>query len=192
MSLFSVKDLKTTKTNSKKGKGLVTAVGEALYLPVLNKKSLDEIVSEFRMGIEVHFVSDGAFSIHHLLAYLLKITGTAQVHIVTWTITELPARSLVMLKQDGLINHLSCIIDDRVKTRTPKSFQLLDENCEKLVQKKCHAKGFLIRNENWSIVVKSSMNFTKNPRIEDGSIFFTQELYDFQKSWIENILNDEL
>lgn len=192
MSLFSIKDLKTTKTNSQKGKGLATAVGEALYLPILAKKELEEALSEVCMGKTIHYVSDGAWSMHELLAFLLKITRTAKVYIVTWTITEIPARSLLMMKQDGLIGHLSCIIDDRVRTRTPKSYQLLEQTCDRLLEKKCHSKNIVILNDNWQISVVATANFSKNPRIESGVITFDKETTIFHQRWIENIINDEL
>ncbi len=189
MSLFSIKDLKITKTNSQKGKGLATAVGEALYLPILAKKELEEALSEVRMGKTIHYVSDGAWSMHELLAFLLKITRTAKVYIVTWTITEIPARSLLMMKQDGLISHLSCIIDDRVRTRTPKSYQLLEQTCDRLLEKKCHSKNIVILNDNWQISVVATANFSKNPRIESGVITFDKDTTIFHQRWIESIWN---
>lgn len=187
MSLFSVKSLETNKINSKKGKGIVTAVGEALYLPVLAKKELERTLGEVEMGKTIHYVSDGAWSMHELLGYLLKITGTAQVYIVTWTMTEIPARSLLMLKKDGLISHLSCIIDDRVRTRTPKSFQLLEQTCDRLLEKKCHSKNVVIINENWQIAVVATANFSKNPRIESGVITCDRDITEFHENWIEGM-----
>lgn len=187
MSLFKIKNL--TAEVRKKGRGEVKAVGEALYLPPISRKELETAIGTVKMGQQICYITDGAWSMHELLAYLLKQTGRAKVYIVTWTITEVPARSLLMLKKDNLISELHCVIDDRVRSRTPKSFQLLEQTCDRLLEKKCHSKNIIIENEEWQIGVISTANFSKNPRIESGVIDCNRQTAEFFRQFIDTLWN---
>ena len=50
-----------------------------------------------------------------------------------------------------------------------------------------HAKFFLLRNDNWHICVRSSMNLNRNPRLEQFDLDDSKELCDFFQGIISEI-----
>lgn len=187
--LFKLSDIEVKKPNKAQGSGIWLADGEALYLPDVSKKALQVAIGELSEGQTAQFYTYGAWSMHELVAYCLKQTGAARVYIATWTITETPARSLLSLKQEGLITELYCVVDDRVRTRTPKSYQLLQSICDRLHDARCHAKVVVIKGGAFPVTILTSANFTKNPRYESGAIFTTAGAAEFHTNWITKLCN---
>lgn len=138
----------------------------------------------------VVWVSDGNWSMHQLLMGLLDITGPASVHIATYAMGETPARIILQLKEAGLITELYCAIDNRVDTRSAGSLQLIMSISDRYVLDDIHAKVTVIENDEWTITVIGSANYTENKRKEAGVIILTRTAADQQLLWIKKCLND--
>ena len=136
----------------------------------------------------LHFVSRGQWSMHELLEAMLRRSGPAAVFLTTWTVTEDPVRKIFLLKQEGLIKSLSCVLDYRIKGRKPKPFQLLEHTADRIALTQCHAKAAVVRGESLSLTCLSSANFSRNPRIEAGIICEGEAVADFHQSWIEKTI----
>lgn len=148
-----------------------------------------ESIGELEENKIIKYKSSGSWSTHELLAYLIAKTGPADVYISTWTMGEDPARSIFQLKEKGLIKQLHCLFDYRIDTRAGEAFQFMKSIATTVRLDKCHAKVFVLKNERWGVTVVGSSNFSKNRRIEAGTIFINQEAADFDAHWITNIIN---
>lgn len=138
----------------------------------------------------IKFMSKGAWSMHELLAYLVEKTGPADVHLSAWTMSEDPARVIYKLKEEGLIKKLSCLLDYRIHTNAGDAMQLLLGITDRIALVKTHAKVMVILNKQWGISVVGSANFSRNKRIEAGTIFIHRPSALFEREWIESILNE--
>ena len=187
MKLFSISDLKKDKPK--------IAVMEAYDSLKSNSKSkcfeldLSKELPSIEMGAIIEFVTHGRWSIHQIVKHLIQTTGAVDVYLATWTITEEPLRMLFKLKNEGKIKGLTCLFDNRIKERTPKSFQFASQFVDRIGLTKSHAKVTVLENEEWAITINSSMNWSKNPRTESGVIICTKESVDFHKKWINNKIN---
>jgi hypothetical protein len=80
------------------------------------------------------------------------------------------------------------IIDNRVRSLSPKPFQMLiesfDYRCSSI-----HAKVALLWNDNWKISIVTSQNATDNPKLERGTIFTDQNVFDFDLKALQNEYN---
>jgi hypothetical protein len=188
MSLFSIKDLdrpppaNISRAITFKGK-TTTALGK------VNKK-VDQVMSMPAPGHAINFVSLGDWSTHDLLFFYLLKTGPANVYFTTWSISEFAMRQLYQYVNDGLILSLSGLFDYRNGIHKPAELQFLKQITSDIKPSKCHAKIVVISNENHGLAIVTSGNFTRNPRIESGTVFNDPDIAQFHIQWITEELKD--
>lgn len=189
-SLFNLNDVKVgiqrksekSRSGAKKTNSLTFArLGKA-------DDTVAEVVGDIQMGQSIHYTSAGEWSMHNLLAHILKQTGPAHVWIATWSVSENSVRRILdMLKADKMLS-LSCVFDWRVKLRRPEAYELTRFNISDIRLTTCHAKVTAILNDDWQVAVVGSANYTNNPRIEAGVIACDTTAAEFHKNWMEQEL----
>lgn len=139
-------------------------------------------------GIDKHFYSNGAFNLVQLMLYVLKQTGPAHVFLSTYSIAEDSISTLRRYVDDGTILSIRFLIDNRVRSISPKPFAHLIASfpdayrCTSL-----HAKVALISNDDWYVSIVGSQNATHNPKLERGIIHTSEEIWRFDN----NIMYDQ-
>lgn len=135
-----------------------------------------------------HYYSTGAFNLIQLVMYILKQTGPAHVFLATYSISD---RSITALKRhldQGIIRSIRFLLDNRVRSISPKPFDHLITSFPNSVRcRAIHAKVALIYNDQWQISVVGSQNATHNPKLERGIIHSQPEVFEFDYK----ILSDE-
>ena len=156
-------------------------------------ETISEILSkpkqlgELCQGMDKHFFSDGAFNLIQLLLYVLRQTGPAHVFISTYSIAEDSIATLQRYCDNGKILSIRFLIDNRVRTISPKPFDYLATAFEG--RYRCcalHAKVALLWNSEWHVAVITSMNATHNPKLERGIIYTSKEVFDFDLKTLED------
>lgn len=181
MSLFSLDDIKS-KATAKSGALVVSSETGMAMLDSVD--DVENAINALEKGKAIDFVSKGRWSMHEMLEFMLRKAGPSDVYFTTWTITEDPIRRLFMLKEEGLIKSLACILDYRIKDRKPAPFQLLQNIADQHVLTQCHAKVTIVIGEELAYTCLSSANFSKNPRIEAGIIGEGRMRAAFHRDWI--------
>lgn len=139
-------------------------------------------------GIDKHFYSNGAFNLVQLMLYVLKQTGPAHVFLSTYSIAEDSISTLRRYVDDGTILSIHFLIDNRVRSISPKPFAHLIASfpdayrCTSL-----HAKVALISNDDWHISIVGSQNATHNPKLERGIIHTSEDIWRLDN----NIMYDQ-
>jgi len=131
---------------------------------------LKEVLSDFKQGESIHYITEGHWHLHELITGLLMITGPAKLYLSTWAMSEDPVRALLNLIEQKYITELNCVFDYKTTTQAPKVLQLVTTISSRVKVCHCHAKMFVIENDSWLIVNNGSANLTKNPRLESGVI----------------------
>ena len=166
---------------------------------VLNRSESDiEVIADvlertsqlgtIEQGIDKHFYSNGAFNLVQLMLYVLKQTGPAHVFLSTYSIAEDSISTLRRYVDDGTILSIHFLIDNRVRSISPKPFAHLIASfpdayrCTSL-----HAKVALISNDDWHISIVGSQNATHNPKLERGIIHTSEDIWRFDN----NIMYDQ-
>ena len=150
---------------------------------VLSKPSQLGVLQQ---GVDKHFFSDGAFNLIQLLLYVLKQTGPAHVFISTYSIAEDSIATLQRYCDNGRILSIRFLIDNRVRTISPKPFARLVATFPE--QYRClalHAKVVLVWNDEWHISIVGSQNATHNPKLERGIIHTAEQIWNFYKSILD-------
>jgi len=137
-------------------------------------------LGQILQGQEKHFYSKGAFNLVQLVLYLLKQTGPAHVFLSSYSIASDSLAAMKRREEAGEILSIRFLIDNRVRTISPKPFDYLGTAFEG--KYRCcalHAKVALIWNDAWHVAVVTSMNATHNPKLERGIIYTSQDIFDF-------------
>lgn len=139
-----------------------------------------EGLGQIQTGLEKHFYSKGAFNLVQLVLYLLKQTGPAHVFLSSYSIAEDSLTALKRREEKGELLSIRFLIDNRVRSISPKPFAYLAEAFEG--KYRCcalHAKVALVWNSEWNVTVITSMNATHNPKLERGIIYTSKKVFDF-------------
>lgn len=156
-----------------------------IIIPALLKPSALGVLAQ---GKDKHFYSKGAFNLVQLVLYLLKQTGPAHLFISSYSIAEESLATLKRYKEQGKILSVRFLIDNRVRTISPKPFDYLVKafpGCYRCCA--LHAKVALVYNEHIRLSVVGSQNATNNPKLERGIVHASDDVFNFDYK----ILNDE-
>ena len=188
MSLFDPKELVKAKVKSRSGAVVVHGKTHAV-ISTANQRVADTMFMP-QPDDTISFMSKGDWSTHDLLFFYLNLTGPAQVFFTTWSISEFAIRQLYSYVDSGLITKLSGLFDYRNGIHKPSELQFLKQIASDVQPSKCHAKVVVILNELWGISIVTSGNFTRNPRIEAGTVYTARHVAEFHKAWILDELNN--
>lgn len=132
----------------------------------------------------VHIASRGAFSMHQLAFHILGLTGPAQLFATTWAINEDVVSLLLRAQQQGLLTGVHFLFDWRVRKYKPKAYALASSNFTTHVVS-LHAKVCVIQNEQHSVAVVGSANWTRNSKIEAYYVCVDKDVANFWRQFID-------
>lgn len=176
--------MKAIKTITESKKSIAKRIG------TINAK---EAVKGFAQNNRVTGLTNGAFSLISLIDAILEITGVADVVVSTWSAGVYDVNEINNLQNSGKISDFRMILDRSFATRQSGYAATVDQlfSPEKIRTTNTHSKFVLIKNENWNVCIRSSMNLNENKRCEnfdidnDIDIFnlfndFTNDLFGLQ------------
>ena len=148
-------------------------------------QTLTEAFGQFQQGTDYPYSSGAEWSTHDLILYMIDQIGPAHLTACTWSVAEHAAHKLIgMLEARDLLS-INMLVDWRVQVRTPAFMPLAKTRFSKIAVSSCHAKAFVLHNDEWSMSCVTSANFTNNPRIEAGHISTNPAVGDFHRQWIQ-------
>lgn len=145
------------------------SVGTAGALLVsLGGASASEAIAGWGRGGRIVGLTKGQFSLLDILLAVLERTGPADVTLSAWTVGIRDAEVAERLLVDGRIRSLRLLLDRSFPTRQPeyaaRVLRAFGDGAIRLCQ--THAKFVIIRNAEWAVTIRSSMNLNRNPRFE--------------------------
>lgn len=147
--------------------------------------SLTKAIGQLQNGKTTHYYSWGNFNLVRLIMYLIRQTGPAHCFMTSYSFSQTSIEQLQNRLDKKELLSFKVIIDNRVKTMSPKPFQMLmdsfDYRCTSV-----HAKVALLWNDEWKISIVTSQNATDNPKLERGTIFTDPSVFNFDLNVLEN------
>ena len=141
-----------------------------------------DAIGDLDHGCELYIMTFGQFSLMHVLVELLRQCGPADVDICTWTAgtVDLIAVNSLLFEVETIKN-LRFIVDTSFANRQPAYLERMrsyfGDDCIRACR--THAKFMAIRNESWTLAVRTSMNLNQNPRLENVEISDDADLCGF-------------
>jgi hypothetical protein len=130
------------------------------------------VVADLEPGGRIVGISAGQFSMLDLIMACLDKTGPADLMVATWMTGAREIETGGWLLTEERIRSLRLIVDSKFATLRPayaaRMMELYGANV--ILPARIHAKFCTIRNEDWSICIRASMNFNTNNQLEQFDI----------------------
>lgn len=177
----------SNETGQKVGCSMVTRKSEQIFIAD-DEKILTRNIGKLEQGKDTHYYSWGNFNLVRLIVYLIRQTGPVHCIMTSYSFSQGSIEQLQNRIERGDILSFRVIIDNRVKTMSPKPFQMLMESFDYRCTS-VHAKVALLWNENWRVTIVTSQNATDNPKLERGVIFTDEAIFNFDLKILEDEFN---
>jgi hypothetical protein len=152
------------------------------------EKVLTKAIQKLILGKAVHYYSYGNFNLVRLIVHLMKQTGPVNVFMTSYSFSQKSIEQLLNQQKKGNLLSFKVIVDNRVRSMSPKPFQMLSSvfnyRCSAI-----HAKVALLWNDKWKLSIVTSQNATDNPKMERGTIFTDPKVFEFDYKALTNEFN---
>jgi hypothetical protein len=152
------------------------------------RKNIEATIGQLHPNEDIHFYSLGNFNLVKLILYIIGHIGPSHLLMCSYSFSKHSIEQLQHNIENGSIMSFKLLIDNRVKTMSPKPFDMImrmfDYKCTSL-----HAKVALIWNDKWHMSIVTSQNATDNPKLERGTIFTSKNVFDFDYKILSNEFN---
>lgn len=146
-------------------------------------------------GEAVHIISNGSFDYWTFVPIIIDLLGgrSQEGWFSTWTLNRSNCTELFEIYDRGALGTINFLTGLYFKRRETAVYAKLLTGIQQRGQRykalENHAKIILLTNgEDW-ITMEGSANFTANPRIEQNTVYNIRSVYDFHRSWMDEILS---
>jgi hypothetical protein len=148
-------------------------------------------IGKLEPGFNIFCLNKGQFSIINVIEAMLLQTGTADVIISTWTAADAEISKAFSFLQNERINNLHWIVDRSFPTRQKKYYDTLVSKfgLDSVSMTNSHAKFILISNNDWKIVIRTSMNLNENKRLEFWEASDDKDLFEYMLLISEQLID---
>lgn len=162
----------------------------------MKKQNARDILKELPApGETVHIISNGSFDYWTFVPIIIDLLG-GRSHdgwFSTWTLNRANCNELFEIYDRGALGSINFLTGLYFKRRETSVYAKLLTGIQQRGQRykalENHAKIILLTNgEDW-ITMEGSANFTANPRIEQNIVCNLRSIYDFHRSWMDEILS---
>lgn len=135
----------------------------------------------------VPFFTEGRWSLHETLLYLLSVSGAAKVSLTSFSLSEITIVAFANAMRENYITEFDLYLHSAVK-RNKLSLLFFAGNVATSVRLlDLHEKLILIENEHWKIAVNQSANSTLNTAWEAGVVSTCPIIFEKYKQHIEKL-----
>ena len=130
--------------------------------------SARDTIEGFGHDMDIAGLTFGQFSLIDLIQAALEITGPADVTISTWSAGFYDIDAAERFRADGALRSIRFVMDAASMKKGQASVYDISDLFGKdaIRTTRTHAKFALVCNDEWDVVITSSMNLNLNPRCE--------------------------
>ena len=144
-------------------------------------------------GESHHVVSNALYDFWNVISEgILKLGGVSEFYGCTWSMNRQNVLDLMSLLDAGKIKKCRMLTGTYFKRRESAVYaQLitgLTQRSQKYVAFNNHTKIALLHRGTDYITFEGSANWTSNPRLEQYTITNDADLYEFHKTWMDEML----
>lgn len=158
----------------------------------IKRGSAIQAIGTLEKDIDLFVLTYGQFSLIDGLMAILRQTGPAHVAISTWTAAHAHLDKSAELLGAADMLSFRMIVDRSFQTRQPKYYKHMIDlfGAQSIRAINTHAKFMIIRNDEWDIVVRTSMNLNENPRLENIEISENRDFAEFFQTIVDDIFHE--
>lgn len=147
----------------------------------MSLKILQELFSTLNPNKITPYITEGNWSAHTLIPFILDYTGDANVWISSFSICEDSVRVLVT---DSRIKKLYCLLDASILRYKRDLFFFLESKAEVRICAN-HSKVIIVEGRVNRVAVITSANLTVNRRVESGVIFTDDNFFIIKDQFLD-------
>lgn len=153
---------------------------------------LDGLIKKIEPGNIYNIITQKVINPYLFVMQATKESTIEELYIVTYAINQKASKIFFNLMDDGLIKNWTLLVNENMRFRMKgkEGFLLAEEEKRdnfRIIKKRNHAKITLIKQKNKRLVISGSGNYSENPKIEQYTVCDDSDLYEFHKSWIEDV-----
>lgn len=153
----------------------------------MRTQSARAALASVQPGQELLVLTYGQFSLADGLSALLQQTGPAVLNITTWTVVQTEIARVGRWVEEGLVTRARFLLDRGLERFQPQYLaelrRLFGDDAIRTTQ--THAKFATIRNADWNLALRTSMNLNANPRTELMEISDDPRLAAFLDAFVD-------
>jgi hypothetical protein len=144
------------------------------------RKNPDAICDKIEKESQVFGLTMGEFSLIDLIHSTLKKIGPSEVIVATWSAGIKDVNQVKWMVDTDLILDFKLLVDHSYVNRQKKYAASITDlfGKENIRTSEIHAKFVLLKNENFNVVITSSMNLNANKTCELFTIYESKEMFD--------------
>ena len=116
--------------------------------------------------------------LYDLLEWLLKQTGSAEITVITFSISEEFIRKVHMFRKMGLIAKITVLLDFKAIQKTENLIRFAENTFDEIYYAKTHAKIIRIDSPKYQVCVIGSQNATRGNREECELVTTDSVIYE--------------
>lgn len=149
--------------------------------------SPDSAIEKLEKGNRIIGLTRGDFSLIDLIHSVLKKTGKSKVICCTWSAGIKDANQVRWLLNSKLIESFTLVTDHSYVTRQRKYALAIEDlfGKENIRTSEIHAKFVLIKNKEWNLAIRTSMNLNANRTCETFEIDDDLDVYNFYRNFVD-------
>lgn len=153
------------------------------------KQTAAEAIDGFDHDTEFYGFTKGQFSVIDLIEAAIQYTGPVNMTFSTWTAAKVDISSVIRFVESGHCKTARFLVDLTFQRRSPELAKRIRDTfgADSIRVGKNHAKFFMLRNDEWSVICQTSMNLNFNPRFENFNIRHDPDLCDFHSTIFDEI-----
>lgn len=140
-----------------------------------------EAIGKLEKGTDTFILTFGQFSLIDAVVAILDQIGPAHVSMSTWTAGIADIEKSFDLLVSAEILTFRMVIGNGFETCQPVRYRRLIElfgpECIRSIR--THAKFVVLKNDDWNVAIRTSMNLNGNPRLENIEVSEDRGLVDF-------------
>jgi len=150
-----------------------------------------DAIGKLKHGEDVYILTYGQFSLIDALFAIVDQTGPADVVLSSWTTASAHLEHVDHMMSASQVRSLRMIVDRSFRSRQPayhrRMRELFSQDCIRALRS--HSKFMVITNDEWKIVVRTSMNLNENPRLENIEITDDPSFASFMLKIVDEIFD---
>lgn len=173
------------------GRAIVTREKRKMQL-VARLDELKSVVPDVEKNTSIHLISSDNFGSVELLTHLIETEQPTSIFLTTWSYNEDFVSLCEKYLQSG--GKIYFFVDKSIKTRKSHLYAqivTLAHEYEHMIIKThhmLHSKVTLLACADKRISIEGSANYSKNQRIENFTITESEQLFNFHKKWMLEIV----
>lgn len=155
---------------------------------LFQEQNADAATAGFATGCHIIGLTMGQFSLIDMIHSILKKTGPADLYIATWSAGIKDAHQVRWMQDTNLIRGIRLLTDHSYVNRQAKYAMAIEDlfGRENIRTSEMHAKFVVIKNEQYSVTILSSMNLNANRTCETFTIYEDKPITDFYLRFIDH------